>query len=154
PEEINRMVTDGLSAWLFTSSEDADERLLDEGTDPAAIKLVGSVTIDTLIRRLPATAPEPLMHMLGLMNGKGPRPFALVTLHRPSNVDDPARLDPLMDAVTEIAADLPVVFPVHPRTRSRMKEHHLRFSGVLVTAPLTYGQFLGLQQHATVVITD
>jgi UDP-N-acetylglucosamine 2-epimerase (non-hydrolysing) len=154
PEDINRMVTDGLSSWLFTPSEDADEHLRDEGADPAAIKLVGNVTIDTLVRLLPSTHSEPMMQMLGLMNGRGPRPFALVTLHRSFNVDDPARLDPLMDALTEIAGDLPVVFPVHPRTRSRMKDHHLKFSGVLVTAPLTYLQFLGLQQHATVVITD
>jgi len=154
PEDINRIVTDGLSSWLFTPSEDADEHLLDEGADPAAIKLVGNAAIDTLVRLLPATYPEAMMHMLGLMNGRGPRPFALATLHRSFNVDDPARLDPLMDALTEIAGDLPVVFPVHPRTRSRMKDHHLKFSGVLVTAPLTYLQFLGLEQHATLVVTD
>ena len=106
------------------------------------------------MKLLPLTQPGPLLQMFGLMNGHGPKPFVLVTLHRPSNVDDEATLERILDALTEIAAHVPVVFPVHPRTRARMKDHQLQFSGLLVTQPLTYLQFLGLQRHATVVITD
>jgi UDP-N-acetylglucosamine 2-epimerase (non-hydrolysing) len=154
PEEINRIVTDRLARWLYTPSADADENLLAEGVDPSAVKRVGNVMIDTLTRLLPLADPQPLLQAFGLLNGTGPRPFALVTLHRPSNVDDEAMLERLLDALSEIAADLPVVFPAHPRTRARMKDHQLRFAGLLVTEPLTYLQFLGLQRHATVVITD
>jgi UDP-N-acetylglucosamine 2-epimerase (non-hydrolysing) len=88
------------------------------------------------------------------MAGTGPRPYALVTLHRTSNVDDPTMLERLLDALADIATDLPVVFPAHPRTRARMSDHQLRFSGVLVTEPLTYRQFIGLEWHAKVIITD
>jgi UDP-N-acetylglucosamine 2-epimerase (non-hydrolysing) len=154
PDEINRMVTDRLATWHFTPSADADENLLAEGFDPSSIKRVGNVMIDTLVKLLPLTQPRPLLEMFGLMNGTGPKPFVLVTLHRPSNVDDEPTLERILDALTDIAAHIPVVFPVHPRTRGRMKDHQLQFSGVLLTQPLTYLQFLGLQRHATVVITD
>ena len=92
--------------------------------------------------------------MFGLMNGTGPKPYALVTLHTPANVDDDQALARILDALTDIVTDIPVVFPVHPRTRARMSDHQLKFSGLLITQPLTYLQFLGLQRHATVVITD
>ena len=154
PEEINRIVTDRLATWHFTPSADADENLLAEGVAQRSIKRVGNVMIDTLIRLLPLTQPRPLLEMFGLMNGTGPKPFALVTLHRPSNVDDDVMLEKILDSLTDIAANIPVVFPVHPRTRARMKDHQLQFSGLLLTQPLTYLQFLGLQRHATVVITD
>jgi UDP-N-acetylglucosamine 2-epimerase (non-hydrolysing) len=153
-DSVNRIVTDRLSSWLFTPSDDADDNLLAEGADPGAIKLVGNVMIDTLIRLLPLTQPEPLMHMLGIMNGKGPVPYGLATMHKPSTIDDQPTFDRLLDALTELARDIPVVFPAHPSTRRRMKEHHLKFSGLLVTEPMTYLQFIGLQQHAKFVITD
>lgn len=154
PDEINRMVTDRLARWHFTPSADADENLLAEGVDPSQIKRVGNVMIDTLVRLLPLTQPRPLLEMFGLMYGTGPKPFVLVTLHRPNNVDDEENLERILDALTEIAGHVPVLFPVHPRTRARMKDHQLQFSGLLLTQPLTYLQFLGLQRHATVVITD
>jgi UDP-N-acetylglucosamine 2-epimerase (non-hydrolysing) len=153
-DEINRVVTDSLSTWRFTPSADADENLRAEGIDPLSIKCVGNVMIDTLVRLLPLTQPQPLLQMFGLMNGSGPKPFALVTLHRPGNVDDEGMLERILDGLSDIAADIPVVFPVHPRTRARMKDHQLQFSGLLLTQPLTYLQFLGLQRHATVIITD
>ncbi len=153
-DSVNRQVTDRLSSWLFTPSDDADENLLAEGTDPASIKLVGNVTIDTLVRLLPHTQPESLLQVLGIMNGKGPVPFALVTLHKPETIEHQPTLDGLLDALSELARDIPVVFPAHRRTRRRMKDHHLRFSGLLVTEPFTYLQFLGLQQHTKFVITD
>jgi UDP-N-acetylglucosamine 2-epimerase (non-hydrolysing) len=152
PESVNRAVTDRLSSWLFTQSHEAGENLLAERKNPAAIKLVGNVLVDTLVRLLPRTQPEPLMYLLGLMNGKGPVPFALATVHESSTIDDQDVLDRLLDGLTDLTRDLPVVFPLHPGTRRRMKD--LRFSGLLVTEPMTYLQFLGLQQHATVVITD
>ena len=152
--EINRIVTDRLATWHFTSSADADENLLAEGTDSASIRRVGNVMIDTLATLLPLTEPRTLLQMFGLMNGSGPKPYILVTLHTPANVDDEARLAKILDALTEISADIPVVFPVHPRTRARMNDHQLKYSGLLVTQPLTYLQFLGLQRHATAVITD
>jgi UDP-N-acetylglucosamine 2-epimerase (non-hydrolysing) len=151
---INRAVTDRLSSWLFTPSDDADENLLAEGTDPGAISLVGSVLIDTLVRVLPETKPEPLMQVLGIMNGKGAVPFALVTIHRADTIDDQAAFDALLDAVTDLARDIPIVFPVHPRARSRMRDHHLKFSGLLLTEPMRYMQYVGLEQHAQFVITD
>ena len=153
-EEVNRVVTDRLATWHFTPSADADLNLRGEGVDPASIKRVGNVMIDTLVRLLPLTQPRPLLQMLGLINGQAPKPFALVTLHRPSNVDDEAVLERTLDALSDIAAHVPVVFPVHPRTRARMKDNQLQFSGLLLTQPLTYLQFLGLQRHAAVIITD
>jgi UDP-N-acetylglucosamine 2-epimerase (non-hydrolysing) len=153
-DEVNRVVTDRLATWHFTPSADADENLLAEGIAQSSIRRVGNVMIDTLVRLLPLTQPRPLLEMLGLMNGTGPKPFALVTLHRPATVDDDAVLERILDSLADIAANIPVVFPVHPRTRARMKDNQLQFSGLLLTQPLTYLQFLGLQRHATVVITD
>ena len=153
-DEINRVVTDRLSSWHFTPSADADENLRAEGLNPSSIRCVGNVMIDTLVRLLPLTQPHPLLEMFGLMNGNGPKPFALVTLHRPSNVDDEPMLEQILEALTDIAAHVPVIFPVHPRTRARMKDHQLQFSGLLLTQPLTYLQFLGLQRHAAVIVTD
>jgi UDP-N-acetylglucosamine 2-epimerase (non-hydrolysing) len=152
--DVNRIVTDRLSTWHFTPSDDADENLLAEGTAQSSITRVGNVMIDTLTRLLPGVKPNSILQTFGLMNGSGPKPYALVTLHTPANVDDEGMLERLLDALTDVAAQLPVIFPVHPRTRARMKDHQLQFSGLLLTGPLTYLQFLGLQRHATVVVTD
>jgi UDP-N-acetylglucosamine 2-epimerase (non-hydrolysing) len=152
--DVNRVVTDRLSTWHFTPSDDADENLLAEGAGPSSISCVGSVMIDTLARLLPSARPHAILQMFGLMNGTGPKPYALVTLHTPANVDDEATLERILDALCDVAVQIPVIFPVHPRTRARMKDHQLQFSGLLLTGPLTYLQFLGLQRHATVVVTD
>jgi UDP-N-acetylglucosamine 2-epimerase (non-hydrolysing) len=154
PEEINRLVTDRLASLLFTPSADGDAHLIAEGVDRRTIRLVGNVMIDTLVRLLPMTDPTSMLKALALSNGRGPRPYALVTLHRPSNVDDDAMLARLLAALSNIARDLPVVFPMHPRTRASVEAHGLACAGVQVLHPLTYLEFLGLQQHATVVITD
>lgn len=154
PEEINRLVTDRLSRWLFTPSRDGDENLLREGADPASIRMVGNVMIDTLVRLLPKAGGDDQLRAFNLLNGTDPRPFALVTLHRPSNVDEPAMLSRLIAALDRIAAQIPVVFPVHPRTRQRMHRFGVCEQRATLTEPLTYLQFLGLQRHATVVITD
>ena len=153
-DDVNRIATDRLASWHFTPSAEADQNLLSEGTAPGSIRRVGNVMIDTLVQLMPFTQPRPLLEMFGLMNGTGPKPYALVTLRTPANVDDDQALARILDALTDIVTDIPVVFPVHPRTRARMNDHQLQFSGLLLTQPLTYLQFLGLQRHATVVITD
>ncbi len=150
PEEINRIVTDALADLLLTPSEDANANLAAEGVPDSRVHFVGNVMIDTLVRLLPSTDPDGLVKRLGLT-----RPFALVTLHRPSNVDDPATLGPLLEALIEISATLDVVFPVHPRTRSRIVEFVATVPTALrVVDPLGYLDFLALQQRAAVVITD
>lgn len=152
PEEINRLVTDQLADILYTPSEDADDNLRAEGVPEARIVCVGNVMIDTLVRLLPEAESE----WERRWRGHVPPRYGLVTLHRPSNVDDPATFVPLFKALVEIARDLPLVFPVHPRTRARMEE--ARLSGakdrIQFMAPVGYVEFLALQQHATVVITD
>jgi UDP-N-acetylglucosamine 2-epimerase (non-hydrolysing) len=154
PEEINRLVTDRLSRWLLTPSIDGDENLLREGVSPEKIVRVGNVMIDTLIRLLTKATGESELQRFALMNGKGPRAFVLVTLHRPSNVDDPSMLRELIGALDRIAKHVPVVFPLHPRTRQRMATFEIESQHISFAEPLTYLQFLGLQRHARVVITD
>jgi UDP-N-acetylglucosamine 2-epimerase (non-hydrolysing) len=149
PEEINRLITDQLSDFLFTPSADGDENLLREGIGQQRIHRVGNVMIDTLIRLLPRAAA----HRPPDLDG----PYALVTLHRPSNVDDLPWLRSLLAALNELSRDLIVLFPVHPRTRQRiaslkldaLSNHRLR-----LLDPKSYLEFLALQQSAAVVITD
>jgi UDP-N-acetylglucosamine 2-epimerase (non-hydrolysing) len=147
PEELNRLLTDQLADLLFTPSPDGDLNLLREGLPPERIHFVGNVMIDTLVRLLPkaaATLPAGL-----------PEHYALVTLHRPSNVDDLSALKRLFDALTGISAAVPVIFPMHPRTRQKITELGLTHSENLqLWEPQSYLQFLALQQKATVVITD
>ena len=154
PEEINRLLTDRLATLLLTPSADADANLLAEGVPAEWIKCVGNVMIDTLVRLLPLTDDAPLIDTLALRNGHGPRPFALVTLHRPSNVDDPRSLRNLITALRTVSEDMPVVFPMHPRTRARMAESGIDADRLKILEPLGYLEFLGLQRRAAVVITD
>jgi UDP-N-acetylglucosamine 2-epimerase (non-hydrolysing) len=154
PEEINRLVTDRLSRWLFTPSRDGDENLLREGVDAAQIHLVGNVMVDTLLRLLPVADGDRQLRAFALHNGAGARPFVLVTLHRPSNVDEPGMLARLMASLDRIAGSAPVIFPVHPRTRERMTRFGVPDGRVTLTGPMTYLDFLGLQRHAAAVITD
>ncbi len=147
PEEINRTICDQLSEVLFTPSPDADENLCREGIAASKICRVGNVMIDTLVRLLPQCEEH-------LPKGI-PQRYALVTLHRPSNVDDPASLGELIGALNDIGADLPTVFPVHPRTRQRMLQLGLSVSPkIRLLEPASYLAFLALQKRATVVITD
>jgi|SRR5579863_35249 len=148
PEEINRLVTDQVCDLLFTPSPDADENLLREGIPPARIYRVGNVMIDSLVRLLPKTSE----HFPPDISA----PYALVTLHRPSNVDDLPWLRELLSTLSALSERLQVVFPVHPRTRQRLREigevalpPRLR-----LLDPLPYLEFLALQQKATLVITD
>ncbi|WP_308197982.1 non-hydrolyzing UDP-N-acetylglucosamine 2-epimerase [Anaeromyxobacter oryzisoli] len=155
PEEVNRIVTDRLCELLFTPSPDADENLRREGTDPARVFRVGNVMIDTLLAHLPRARACGAPARLGVE----PNGYAVLTLHRPSNVDDPAILRGLLDALEPIQARVPVVFPVHPRTRARLEEAGLlarigALPGLRLCEPLGYLEFLGLTSQARLVLTD
>lgn len=153
PEEVNRLVTDRLSDLLFTPSRDGDANLLAEGVPAGRIHFVGNVMIDTLMRLLPRArqGAEALLDSLGL----GPKGYGLVTLHRPSNVDRPEGLERIMAALGDIAGELPLVFPVHPRTRARFAELGVAApEGLTLTDPVGYLDFLALQENAKLVITD
>jgi len=146
PEEVNRIVTDRLSDLLFTPSEDGDANLQREGMGQEKIHRVGNVMIDSLVQLLPAArdcAP----------NGFPDR-LALVTLHRPSNVDDSRSLQRVIDSLREIAERIDVVFAAHPRARQRISEFGLAIPKLHLLDPLPYIEFLALQMRAAVVITD
>ena len=155
PEEVNRIVTDRLCEILLTPSPDADENLRQEGTDPARIFRVGNVMIDTLLAHLPkARAAGPQARM-----GVEPGRYGVLTLHRPSNVDDPKVFGGLVEALCEIQRHLPMVFPVHPRTRKRMEDFGFgprlaALAGLRLCEPLGYLEFLGLTADAKLVLTD
>jgi UDP-N-acetylglucosamine 2-epimerase (non-hydrolysing) len=146
PEEINRLVTDQLSDLLFTPSEDGDENLRREGIAEEKIFRVGNVMIDSLVRLLPAAKATQTKDL--------PERYALVTLHRPANVDDSVRLKGILESLLEVNQDLAVVFPAHPRTRKRIEDFGLNAGQLRLLDPLPYVDFLGLQSRATVVITD
>ena len=146
PEEINRVVTDRLADFLFTPSADGDVNLKQEGVPAEKIFRVGNVMIDSLVRLLPAAQQCP-------KNGF-PERYALVTLHRPSNVDNSETLKSVLESLLEINEDLDVVFPVHPRTRQRIAEFGLKVEKLHLSEPLPYIEFLALQSRAAVVITD
>ena len=146
PEEINRIVTDRLADLLFTPSKDGDDNLRIEGVSEKKIHRVGNVMIDSLVRLLPSAMECP-------RNGL-PERYALVTLHRPSNVDDSASLKNILEALLEVNENLSVVFPVHPRTRQRISEFGNMVEKLHLLEPVPYIEFLALQQRAAVVITD
>jgi UDP-N-acetylglucosamine 2-epimerase (non-hydrolysing) len=152
PEEVNRVVTDRLADLLLTPSRDGDRNLLAEGTPAERINFVGNVMIDTLRRHLPLASLDRLRGRVPV----GAAPYAVLTLHRPSNVDDPATLGSILAAVRDVTARMPVVFPVHPRTRNRLKEFGLdgAIDGVILTEPLGYIDFLSLTSHARLILTD
>jgi len=146
PEEINRLITDQIADWLFTPSEDGDRNLCREGVSPEKIYRVGNVMIDSLVRLLP-------MAMKCKANGF-PARYALVTLHRPSNVDDGEVLRRILGCMDNVSAQLGVVFPVHPRTRQRIHEFGIETANLHLLEPMPYVEFLALQARAAAVITD
>jgi UDP-N-acetylglucosamine 2-epimerase (non-hydrolysing) len=151
PEEINRLVTDQLADLLFTPSIDGDQNLLREGVPKERIHFVGNVMIDTLVQLLPKA--EHLFSQLS--KDLSLDSFGLVTLHRPSNVDDEKVFLPMLEALDNLSKQLVLVFPVHPRTRakwsSRLDQSN---SNLRVVDPMGYLEFLALQKHARLVITD
>lgn len=168
PEEINRVISDQLANLLFTPSVDANDNLLDEGILPEKIHLVGNIMIDTLVHQL-SKAPErwpveclrairPLSITVEASDSEGIRlkHYGLLTLHRPSNVNDPALLVRIVVALKEISQDLPLIFPIHPRVRRQVDvlQFNMEDSRLYFVDPLGYLDFLALQRHATLVITD
>lgn len=158
PEETNRILTDALSDFLFITEEDASINLLREGIPNEKIHFVGNVMIDTLMAHLEKATPERIgvlkEHSSHIQNGYG-----LVTLHRPSNVDVPQNLRVLMDCFKDISSRIPVIFPIHPRTRSNLErlgfyQEGSKNSRMILIQPLGYLEFLGLLRSATLVLTD
>ncbi len=152
PEEINRLLTDQIADLLFTPSPDGDENLTREGIPSEKIYFVGNVMIDTLVRLVPqAKGRWPSLQERYKLGH-----YVLVTIHRDFNVDDPHSLAEIISALAEVAAEVPVIFPVHPRTRKRLHEFGLESKrpGLHLLDPLGYLDFLALQLHADLVLTD
>ncbi len=155
PEEVNRLVTDALADLLLTPSRDADENLLREGIAPRKIRFVGNVMIDTLRRNLERARTSTVIERLGLEPGR----FCAMTMHRPSNVDQRETLAGILDALDVLQQQLPIVFPVHPRTRARLEEFGFmetlsRQENLILTEPLGYLDFLQLYSNSRLVLTD
>jgi UDP-N-acetylglucosamine 2-epimerase (non-hydrolysing) len=154
PEEINRVLTDRLSDLLLTHSPEAEENLAREGIDAGRVRYVGNTMIDSL-RRFEAPARE---RAVWRRHGAEAHNYLLVTLHRPSNVDDPGRLTAIVNALCSLAREAPVIFPVHPRTRDRLAAgselERLDGAGVRCVEPVGYLDFLSLQGGAGAIVTD
>ncbi len=152
PEEINRMVTDRLATLLLTPSPDAGENLRKEGAPEERIHFVGNVMIDTLLRHRGAAPWEETRARFRLEH----RGFAVLTLHRPANVDSPDAFSRILDRLRPIASKFPILFPVHPRTARRIAENGLEEKASFLAAvePLGYLEFLALMDHAALVLTD
>jgi UDP-N-acetylglucosamine 2-epimerase (non-hydrolysing) len=154
PEEINRLITDAIVDVLWTPSPDGDENLIREGVDPARITRVGNIMLDSFEMVRPAIEAANVPSALGLTPGH----YGVVTLHRPSNVDGDAALNALVAALIAVQADLPLVFPVHPRTAKRLAETGLdgalKTAGVTLIDPAPYIRFMSLIVGAAAVITD
>jgi len=153
PEEINRIVTDSLADLLLTPSEDANENLRREGVPKHRIRLVGNIMIDSLVHNLPAARQSRILADHGLERGR----FVYVTLHRPSNVDQRESLTAIMGELIRLSQELPVVFPVHPRTRKMAAEFGLDQAGngmLRIIDPIGYRDSLCLSENARLVLTD
>lgn len=163
PEEINRIVTDRLSDILFVTERSAVDNLVKEGIEPSHIKFVGNVMIDTLYSCLARAVPpiETLSKFKATSDFAVPRlerGFGFVTLHRPSNVDDPHKLNSLLEALGRITLKIPLIFPLHPRTQAVIEsaglDRHLSNSELMIVPPLSYLRAIGLMREAKFVITD
>ena len=164
PEEINRKVTDSISDLLFVTEQSGVDNLRHEGVAQEKIYLVGNVMIDSLLRHRQLASKSAILDQLHLRkNGSGLRPYGVLTLHRPSTVDEPEALRGILTAVGAIAAEFPVFFPVHPRTRKNIEsfgltgflsQASLASSGIIPLDPLGYLDFLNMNDHARLVFTD
>ena len=154
PEEINRIVTDAVADLLLTPSPDADENLKREGVPAEIIRFVGNVMIDSLFENLKRAEISVVREELGLAEGG----YAVLTMHRPSNVDERENLKPLVEALIEIAERVPIIFPVHPRTKAKIEEfglnEQIKASSLKLIEPLGYLDFLHLYRGAKFVVTD
>jgi UDP-N-acetylglucosamine 2-epimerase (non-hydrolysing) len=155
PEEINRLVTDSIADYLWTPSPDGDENLLKEGVDPSKITHVGNIMIDSLVMLRSKIEKLTVSDKFGLSKGS----YGLVTLHRPSNVDDPKVLKNLCLFLSEVSSRLPLIFPVHPRTSAQIKENGYESilqnaADIHLTEPLGYKDFMNLVMGSRLLITD
>ncbi len=151
PEEINRILTDAISDWLFITEPSGEDNLKKEGIPAEKVHFVGNVMIDTLRANLEKARKSPILETLGLTAGG----YVALTLHRPSNVDDPAQLLALFELFEEVHSELPVVFPIHPRTRAAMeKQLGGKAPAIQLVDPLGYLDFLRLMADARFVLTD
>ena len=150
PEETNRIVTDRISHYLFASEPSGVANLLAEGVPRGSVYFTGNVMIDTLLRFRDKAAASAILDQLKLT----PQGYAVVTLHRPANVDAPEHLRPLVAMLQELARSVPVVFPIHPRTHSQLENSGIDTSGLIITPPLSYVDFLRLMMDARLMLTD
>jgi UDP-N-acetylglucosamine 2-epimerase (non-hydrolysing) len=155
PEEINRIATDAISDVLWTPSPDGDEHLAHEGVSADKVERVGNIMLDSF----ELMAPKIRAANGAVKMGFGPRTYGVVTLHRPSNVDDPAKLASSVDKLIKLSRQLPFVFPVHPRTRQRLHDFGLLarlqlVSSIRLTEPLSYVEFMGLIVDSRLALTD
>jgi UDP-N-acetylglucosamine 2-epimerase (non-hydrolysing) len=171
PEEINRILTDAISDHLFTTEESANENLRREGVLDAKIHFVGNVMIDSLLQHRKKAAESTILNRLGLSRGTSDAmPYGVLTLHRAATVDDPMKFREILEAVVQVTKDLPIVFPVHPRTKSRIDSFGFdRYfswpslspdktnngaNKIVAIEPLGYLDFLRLMSCARIVLTD
>lgn len=155
PEEINRILTDAISDYLFTTSKDADANLLKEGIPKEKIYFVGNVMIDTLLKQIDKASGSDVLGRLGLE----PKNYAALTLHRPNNVDDKEVFVRILGALEEIQKKIKIIFPVHPRTRKKIEEFGLsgkikNMINLKITEALGYLDFLKLMSDSKLVLTD
>jgi UDP-N-acetylglucosamine 2-epimerase (non-hydrolysing) len=151
PEEVNRVMVDVVSRWLFTPSADADANLLAEGVEPARIHRVGNIMVDSLLGAIAHARTRPVRGELAL-----PDRYGLITLHRPALVDSRERMRDVMRTLDEVGADVPLVFPVHPRTRAMLEGAAIPVdpARIRLVAPQPYLDFLALEAGAALVLTD
>lgn len=150
PEEINRMVTDSISDYFFTTTDQASDNLRRLGHEPDRIFFVGNTMIDTLLQHEPRFHPPSFWDSLGLQ----PQRYLVLTLHRPANVDEPAKLQALLSALLDHSQDYPIIFPVHPRTQQVLQQLSLSTDRLQLVDPLGYLSFNYLVKHARAVVTD
>jgi UDP-N-acetylglucosamine 2-epimerase (non-hydrolysing) len=151
PEEINRICADHLSDLLFTTEKSGDENLRKEGVPRKKIHFVGNCMVDTLLKHVDMAIQTSPWKEFGL----GPGNYGLLTLHRPSNVDDPRTLRSIVKVIGKASRDMPILFPVHPRTRERLQQLQLKIvPSVRLSDPLPYSSFVGLMAKAKYVLTD
>jgi UDP-N-acetylglucosamine 2-epimerase (non-hydrolysing) len=148
PEETNRVIADSLSDYFFTPSKDGDQNLIKEGKNSKQIFFVGNVMIDTLIKYISQSKNVKFKFIV-------PKIFALVTLHRPSNVDDKNNLFHIINYLEEIGKECKIIFPIHPRTKTKIDfELNFTFKNIIFVNPLSYSEFIFLEKNARFIITD
>ncbi len=158
PEEINRILTDAISDYLFTTEELARVNLVNEGIDGQRVYFVGNTMIDTLLKHKNAAKNRPILEQLGLMDNGQPKSYGIATLHRPSNVDDPTTLANILESLLEVAKTLPLILPLHPRTQQNIRKFNLQSliesHTLTVIDPQGYLDFLCLLSNAKMVLSD